>query len=196
MSQPGKDEVTAVLRELAQGIPGASDRLMSMVYDELRAMARGRLRSEGRFRSDATTLVHEAYLRLFQHADQNWENRRHFFWAASKAMQGILVDRARARCRIKRGGGAVPVPLDPAHAAQSESEGFLHLNEAIEKLQRENPDIARIVMLRYYAGLSRDEVAEVLGISSTAVWRDWEYAKAWLIAELGDSVAVLTKHLD
>lgn len=193
MNVPGKDEVTAVLRELAQGIPGASDRLMSLVYDELRAMARHNLRSEGRFRSDATTLVHEAFLRLFQHADRSWENRRHFFWAASKAMQAILVDRARARCRKKRGDGATPVPLENTYAARSESEEFLHLNEAIEKLQRENPDIARIVMLRYYAGLTRDEVSEVLEISSTAVWRDWEYAKAWLIAELGDSVTAFAK---
>lgn len=174
-------DVTQHLRAVAMGQAGAADALMRLVYDELRILARGRM--TGRWGPGAlqpTALVHETYLRLFGKEFPNWENRRHFFWAAARAMRDILVENARYHAARKRGGGQRPADIDLEGAAISESEDYLALDEAIERLHEKYPDAAKVVMLRFFSGLTREETAEVMGISPAAVWRDWCFAKAWL----------------
>lgn len=173
--------------------PLGSDAFFEQVYDELRAIAHSRMQKERRGQTlQSTELVHEAYLRLSR-GDAAWQNRGHFFAAAAEAMRRILVERARARRRVKRGGeaGKPPrrIPLDlPAVAELADDrdpEAVLVLDRAIERLSRHDDRAAQVVKLRFYAGLSVDEVAEALGTSKRTVLRDWEFARAWLYSESG-----------
>jgi RNA polymerase sigma factor (TIGR02999 family) len=174
--------------------PLGSDAFFAQVYDELRAIAHSRMQLERKGQTlQSTELVHEAYLRL-SHGDAAWQNRGHFFAAAAEAMRRILVERARARGRVKRGGdeGGKPprkVPLDLPQVAEladdRDPEAVLVLDRAIERLARHDDRAAQVVKLRFYAGLSVDEVAEALGTSKRTVLRDWEFARAWLYSESG-----------
>ena len=160
--------------------------LMPVVYDELRRLARHYLRRERPGQSlQATALVNEAYLRLKKDKRQPWQNRTHFFAIAATCMRQILVERARARNAAKRGGEQVRITLDDAVAAGGETSlDLLALDEALARLAVFDPEQARIVELRFFAGLSIEESAEVLGVSPATVKRGWTMAKAWLKREL------------
>jgi len=179
-------QVTALLAEWGKGDLQARDALLPLVYNELRRLAASHLRRE---RSDhtlqATALVHEAYLRLVQQDDANWQNRHHFFGAAANMMRRILVDHARVHAAEKRGGGAEKVPLTEAIAmSQRQPAELLALDECLARLAAVDAQQGRIVELRVFAGLSVQETADVLGISPATVKRDWAVAKAWLLHEV------------
>ena len=175
-----------MLRQAA-GDPGAIAPLLTAAFDELRAIARNRLRGE---RADhtlqPTALVNETYLRLFSGADVRWENRAHFFSAAAETMRHILLEHARNRGRLKRGGGRVRVPLSLVDVAtQSDLDDIQAVDEALGKLQTQDAELAQLVKLRFFAGLSNEQIAETIGSSERTVRREWKLAQAWLTRELG-----------
>jgi RNA polymerase sigma factor (TIGR02999 family) len=164
----------------------AISQLLPVVYDELRRLARNYLRRERPGQTlQATALVHEAYLRLLKDKSPGWQNRTHFVAIAAVSMRQILVERARARHALKRGGQQVRVTLDDARLGKEEAGvDLLVLDQALTRLTRLDPQQARIVELRYFAGSTIEETAEALGISPATVKRDWTMAKAWLKREL------------
>lgn len=179
-------QVTQLLHELSRGDGQARDKLIPLVYDELRRRAAAYLRLE---RSDhtlqATALVHEAYLRLVAQKDVPWESRGHFFAVAAEMMRRILVDHARARLTEKRGGGLARVPLTEAVAMSSEQPAaLLALDESLARLAALDPRQGRIVELRIFAGLPVEQVAQALDVSPATVKREWALAKAWLLREI------------
>jgi RNA polymerase sigma factor (TIGR02999 family) len=183
-------QVTRLVQAIEQGDPHAAEQLLPLVYDELRRVAAAQLAREAPGHTlDATALVHEAYVRLVGQADQaDFANRRHFFGAAAQAMRRILVENARRKRAAKRGGHLKRRLLDPdkLHAA-AVSEDLLALEEALAKLAAAEPQVAELVQLRYFAGLSIPQVAEVLGVSPRTADAWWAYARAWLLAELQDA---------
>lgn len=185
MASPSSD-ITILLSKLTRGNQEAAEKLIPLVYDELKRFARSYMRRE---RPDhtlqATALVHEAYLKLVKQQAVDWQSRAHFFGIAAQLMRRILIDHARGHLREKRGGANEVLPLDEALVFSPErSEEFVQLNEALERLSKLDARQSRIVELRYFGGLSVDETAEFLGISPKTVKRDWSVAKAWLHAEL------------
>jgi RNA polymerase sigma factor (TIGR02999 family) len=184
--ETGPGEVTQLLFQLKAGNRSAEDRLIPLVYKELRRIASVRLRNEAHDHSlQPTALVHEAYLRLTKLQNIDWQSRSHFFAISATIMRRILVDHARANLAQKRGDGGTFISLDEAEfpAPERESE-ILALNEALNKLAKLDQRQSKIVELRFFAGMSEDEAGEVLGVSSRTVKRDWRIAKAWLYAEL------------
>lgn len=187
---PHQSGITHVLSELRDASrEEVLDRLVPLVYAELHAMAEAQLRHE---RADhtlqPTALVHEAYLRLLGEDYPVWHHRRHFFHAAAEAMRRILVDHARRRTRVKRGGQRVQVPLRGLElVADGDPEEFLALDDAIRRLAERDPRAAEIVRLRFFAGLSVDETARTLEISERTVKREWAVARAWLYDALHGS---------
>jgi RNA polymerase sigma factor (TIGR02999 family) len=186
-------DVTRLLAAWKEGDKAAADQLLPLVYDELHRAATRAMRNEAVGHTlQPTALVNEVYLRLVDQTAASWKNRSQFFGVAAQAMRRILVDHARARLSDKRGGGARAVTLDEVHdlpQAHDESSGIdiLSLNEALEKLAAFDPDQARVVELRYFAGLNIDETAEALGISAATVKREWVVARAWLKRELSQA---------
>jgi RNA polymerase sigma factor (TIGR02999 family) len=181
----GPANITALLRAWSGGDAGALDRLTSLVYDELRRMARRHMRKEAAGRTLQTTaLVNEAYLRLVDMKNADWHDRVHFFAVSAQVMRRILVDAARARGAAKRGGAAERVAgfdLDQAPSIDTgRAAELVAVDEALEELARMDPRKARIVELRFFGGLSVEETAEVLRVSPQTVMRDWKLAKAWL----------------
>jgi RNA polymerase sigma factor (TIGR02999 family) len=174
-------EVTRILGAIEQGDPHAAEQLLPLVYDELRKLAAQKLAQEKPGQTlQATALVHEAYLRLLGPAQPPvYRDRRHFFAAAASAMRRILIDQARRKQTEKHGGARPRQELPDVPAPQTDDE-LLALNEALEQLAIEDPLKARLVELRYFAGLSSDQAAEVLGISPSTADRHWAYARAWL----------------
>jgi RNA polymerase sigma factor (TIGR02999 family) len=187
------NDVTNILSAIEQGDSQAAAHLLPLVYDELRKLAAQKLAQEKPGQTlQATSLVHEAYLRLVdQKVVQRWDSRGHFFAAAAEAMRRILVESARRKRTEKHGGQLARHELDEVDiAAPSPSEDILALDEALAKLEAEDPVKAQLIKLRYFSGLSEDDAAKVLGVSRTTVQRQWRYAKAWLLEELrgaGDS---------
>ena len=180
-------EVTRVLAAVERGDPQAAERLLPLVYDELRALAARRLAGERPVQTlEATALVHEAYVRLVGGADgPHWNGRGHFFAAAAEAMRRILVDQARRKQADKHGGGRLRVDLpDDLAADESRPDDLLALDEALARLAGHAPDAARLVMLRYFAGLSHQDAADALGIGRGAADRLWALARAWLFRQL------------
>lgn len=178
-------DVTRLLDDAAAGDPHAAAELLPLVYDELRRFASARLAGEQPGQTlQATALVHEAYLRLVG-GDQSreWNSRAHFFAAAAEAMRRILVDAARRKLAGKRGGNPRRHLLDGLAVPESDAE-LLALDEALRKLAEADPQKARLVELRYFAGLTGEQAAEALGISPTTADRHWAYARAWLQAEV------------
>ncbi len=179
-------DVTRILTAIERGDPRASQDLLPLVYDELRRLAQQQMNRE---RSDhtlqATALVHEAYMRLVDGPEPDWPCRRYFFAAAAEAMRRILIDRARAKGALKRGGRHLRLRLDQDPLASAELSGeLLDLDEALTKLAAEDAQKAELVKLRFFAGLTMDEAAGALGISPATADRHWRYARAWLYREM------------
>ena len=182
-------DVTKILNAIVQGDPSASDKLLPLVYEELRVLARQRLANEKPGQTlQPTALVHEAYMRLVgSDQDRNWNGRSHFFGAASEAIRRILVEQARNKKRSKRGGDNRRLDLDQVqNAVDSPSEELLALDHALSDLSEKSPEIAQVVKLRYFGGCTHEEAAAILGISSATARRRWAAARAWLYAEISD----------
>ncbi|MEO1277997.1 MAG: sigma-70 family RNA polymerase sigma factor [Planctomycetota bacterium] len=192
MTQHGDHPVTQILEAAVGGDPDAVNRLLTLVYDELRGLAHARLSGLTPGQSlRPTDLVHEAYIKLVGNDDRTWENRRHFINAAGTAMRSILVDRARARMTIKRGGDRQREPLhDDAAVFNRDPAEVIAMNEALEALTQEDERAAQVVSLRIFLGMAESEIADVLGVTDRTVQRDWKYAKAWLATRMkGESRA-------
>jgi RNA polymerase sigma factor (TIGR02999 family) len=185
--QPADDPVTAKLIAASNGNIEALNDLFPLVYNELRALARHRLKAE---RTDhtlnTTALVHEAYLRLARQSRVNWQGRAHFYGIASQAMRRILINHAEMRRAGKRGGGAVPVELEDLGVmiSDEQAEELLALDEALERLTVFNPRGATVVVQRFFGGMTNEEIAEAMGISAITVRRAWGAARSWLQREL------------
>ncbi len=182
LTMTANDDVTVFLAAIERGEDSAVEKLLPIVYAELRMLARQQMTNE---RPDhtlqATALVHEAYMRLIGGQELSWSNRRHFFQSAVEAMRRILIEHARRRGRQKRGGGRREIPLDAVElAVRGDSEDLLSLDDAIRRLEKEDSRAAEIVRLRFFAGLDIEETAMLLGVSARTVKRDWTFARAWL----------------
>lgn len=186
-------EITSILRKVTDGEERAVDELLPLVYEELRRQAESQMARE---RSDhtlqATALVHDAYLRLLgQDSPTDWASRSHFFATAATAMRRILVDHARSKARLKRGGNRVQVELtdfaDGQQRQQIGPEQLLELDDALEKLEQSDEQVAELVRLRLYTGVSVTEAAKLMGISRTVAYERWDFALCWFAVELGDS---------
>ena len=189
MSDPGA--VTRILSTLAQGNERDADELLKIVYDQLRKLATARLNQEQSGQTlQPTALVHEAYLRLVdQQHQQHWDSRGHFFAAAAEAMRRILIENARRKAALKRGGDQNRIAITAVHAvAEARNEDLLALDEAVTEFERIEPHKAELVKLRFFAGIEEAEAAEVLGISRATAARWWAFSKAWLYERIsGDS---------
>jgi RNA polymerase sigma factor (TIGR02999 family) len=181
---PPSGEITRLLRAWREGATGAVDQLLPLVYDELRRLAAGRMRGNRGDTLQPTALVHEAFLRLVgQPID--WQDRGHVFAVASRAMRRIAIDHWRAGGAQKRGGEAPRIPLEEGEVAVAPpSVDLMALDAALSRLEAMSPQQARVVELRYFGGLSLEEIADALGRSRSSVFRDWRAARAWLYREL------------
>lgn len=179
-------DVTLVLKELSNGNQDALAELIPVVYDELRRLAAYYLRRErSNHTLQATALVHEAYLRLVDQRHVDWKNRNHFFGVAAQLMRRVLLMHAREHQAAKRGGGAQKISLDEtAILSPAQAEQLVFLDELLNQLASLDPQQERIVELRFFAGMSVEETAELMGISTATVKRDWVMAKAWLVREM------------
>ena len=187
MGSVESSETTQLLRAWANGDPEALEKLTPRVYDELRRLARHFMRDEQPGKSlQATALVHEAYLKLIDVTNVDWQHRAHFFAVAAQMMRHILLDRARRRVAAKRGGEAARLNLDEVlDVGASRAREIIALDDALNALAKVDSRKARVIELRFFAGLSVKETAEVLSVSPDTVLRDWRLARAWLLAELG-----------
>jgi RNA polymerase sigma factor (TIGR02999 family) len=184
---PAMNDVTRILSAIEQGDPHAAAQLLPLVYDALRQLAAQKLAQEAPGQTlQATALVHEAYLRLVDVDQvQHWNSRGHFYAAAAEAMRRILIDNARRKRRLKRGGHLRRVDLDRADlVALAAPDELLIIDEAISKLAAEDPAAAQLVKLRYYSGVSVEQAAELLGLARSTAYEHWAYARAWLHCEL------------
>jgi RNA polymerase sigma factor (TIGR02999 family) len=180
--------VTRILNAIEKGDARAADELLPLVYEELRLLANQRMQSEAPGQTlQATALVHEAYIRLVGLEKQNWKSKGHFFMAAAEAMKRVLIDYARQKKSLKRGGGHEKVPFDDANIPQNNlplSDDLIDLDEALEKLSGMDRIKADLVKLRYFAGLTGEQAARALGISHATAERYWDYACSWLRLEI------------
>ncbi len=186
---PHAEDVTRILDRAARGEAGAIDELLPLVYDQLRGSAAKRMARE---RPDhtlqPTALVHEAYMRLVGDSAVTWEGRGHFYAAAAEAMRRILIEHARARGRVKRGGGWQRLTVDSLDLGQEPPplEDIMSVDRAIRRMEDRDPRMAEIVRLRFFAGLSMQEIAEALSVTDRTVRREWAVARAWLFRELSE----------
>ncbi len=184
----GAVTITRLINAAAEGDRRASADLLPVVYEELRRLARQKMRHESSEQTlQATALVHEAYLRLVGTGDDEarWDSRRHFFAAAAEAMRRILIERARERGRVKRAIGVRELSLDDLQATSSlPIDQLLALDEALEKLAEQDPSKAELVKLRYFAGLTIEEASRAMNISTATAERSWRYARAWLYRQM------------
>jgi RNA polymerase sigma factor (TIGR02999 family) len=180
------NEVSRILSAAGQGDPQAAEQLLPLVYEELRQLAAQRLAQEKPGQTlQATALVHEAYLRLVEDAQsRHWNSRGHFFAAAAEAMRRILIEKARRKQRLRHGGGRQRLDLDNLDVMEETAEGLLALDEALGQLAQEEPAVAEVVKLRYFAGLTIEQTAAARGISVRTANRHWAYARAWLFQRL------------
>jgi RNA polymerase sigma factor (TIGR02999 family) len=179
------NEITQIL--LAQQDDGGdAEELLPLVYNDLRRMAAARMASEAEGQTlQPTALVHEAWLRIFGKGDRRWQNRGHFFGEAAEAMRRILIERARRKSRLKHGHGWVRLDMDGLPlAAATPDEKVLLINEALEHLEAEDPSRAKVVVMKFFGGLTNQEVAKILGVTERTVERQWAYAKAWLFQSI------------
>jgi RNA polymerase sigma factor (TIGR02999 family) len=175
-----------VLDQLQQGNESVAEELLPLVYEELRKLGAHKMAAEAPGQTlQPTALVHEAWLRLTAGESKTWDNRGHFFAAAAEAMRRILIERARAKRRLRRGSGAEHVPLDHVTIASDDPpETVLAIHEALDRLSARDPFKAEVVKMRYFVGLSQDEIAHALGVSVPTIRRHWAIARAWLYAEM------------
>jgi RNA polymerase sigma factor (TIGR02999 family) len=175
-------DVTQVLQSMSKGDARASEQLLPLVYEELRRVAMARMAQEASGQTlQATALVHEAWLRLVSDGDRTWQNRAHFFGAAAEAMRRILIENARRRSRLKRGGNLVRVDIaDVDVAAATPDDKILLINEALQVMEKDDPEKAHVVVMKFFGGLTNQEVAETLSVTERTVERHWAFAKAWL----------------
>ena len=178
--------ITRILKAAARGDPEAAKDLLPLVYNKLRSLARAKLRSLPPGQTlQPTALVHEAYINLVGKEDPGWDSKGHFFGAAARAMRDILVDQARRKGALKRGGDQVRISMDEAEPAfEAPSADILAVDEAVKLLEKEDPRKGQIVNLRYFARMSTAETAAALGVSVATIGREWRYIRAWLVKEL------------
>ncbi|HUG66886.1 MAG TPA: ECF-type sigma factor [Pirellulaceae bacterium] len=182
-------DVTTILSAIEQGDPSAAEQLLPLVYDELRKLAAAKIAEEKPGQTlQATGLVHEAYIRLVDVTKaQHWDSQGHFFAAAAEAMRRILVERARRKGTLKRGGNQQRIDLDDVELTlAAPSDDVLAIDEALTRLAQKHPEKAALVQLRYFAGLTGDDAARAIGISPATADRYWTFARAWLYRELAD----------
>lgn len=188
MSEVPGGDVTALLISWAQGDRRALDELIPLVYEELHRLAHRQLRNDGSNTLVTTALVHEAYLRMVDQSRARIESRAHFLNVAAQMMRRVLVDAARRRLTGKRGSGVRALTLEDVPEPRIEPDGhLLDLDDALTRLEAVDPHLSRVVELRYFGGLTLEETGQLLGISTTAAWRDWNTARAWLFADLQGS---------
>jgi RNA polymerase sigma factor (TIGR02999 family) len=175
-------DVTIILQAVGRGEKQASEELLPVVYEELRRLAAARLAQESAGQTlQPTALVHEAWLQLVGACERSWQNRAHFFGAAADAMRRILIDKARRKARIKHGGGQLRVDIQDIDLAETTpDDNVLLINDALQQLEKDDPEQARVVVLKFFAGLTNQEVAETMGIGERTVERQWACAKARL----------------
>jgi RNA polymerase sigma factor (TIGR02999 family) len=179
-------DATAILIAVERGEPNAADQLLALVYDELRRLATSKMAREAPGQTlQPTELVHEVWLRLVGREKQKFENRAHFFSAAAEAMRRILIDRARRKLTQRHGGGYERVGLDTRGIAAPEPDDqLLAVHDALDNLAKDYPAQAEVVKLRYFAGLTNEEIAEILGVSVSTVKNYWAFSRAWLFQEI------------
>jgi RNA polymerase sigma factor (TIGR02999 family) len=180
-------DVTRILDRVQQGEAKAADELLPLVYGELRKLAASRMAHQPPGQTlQATSLVHEAWLKLVGSGKEQWESRRHFFSAAAEAMRHILIDRARRKQTARHGGGWKRVEVEDVEvAAPTDDETLLALHEALEELERVDPAKAEVVKLKFFVGLSQREIGQLLNLSERTIERHWAYAQAWLFERMG-----------
>jgi RNA polymerase sigma factor (TIGR02999 family) len=181
-------DITLILEDISRGEPQASEKLLPLVYSELRNLAAARmLRESSGHTLQPTALVHEAWLRMVGDGSQSWKNRAYFFAAAAEAMRRILVEHARRKSRFKHGGGLQRLNVDEMELAEvAPDEKILLVDDALDQLERIHPERARIVVLKYFGGMTNKQVAETLGIGERSVDRHWVCAKTWLYQKLSE----------
>lgn len=186
MNPESPNEITQLLHEWSNGDELALEKLMPLVYQELRQMARQYMRSQHVGHTlQPTALIHEAYLKLAKQEEQNWQNRAHFFGVAAQAMRHILIDYVRNRNYQKRGGKEQRVEFDEKMIVSNErAVGLIELDEALKRLAELDERKSRVVELKYFGGLSNEEMAEVLNVSTKTIARDWHFSRSWLLREL------------
>ncbi len=192
MNTAGETPLTVMLQAAGRGDAQAAADVLPIVYDELRRLARSRL---GRLPPgqtlQPTALVHEAYLRLIGGGDPGWNGRGHFFAAAARAMRNVLVDQARRKAAVQHGGAAQRRDEDPSDIPIAvPSENLLDLDELIKKLEEDDPRKGQVINLRFFAGLTIEETADVLKVSTETIKREWRYIKTWLLAHLSDGASL------
>lgn len=181
-------DVTQILQKIEQGDAAASEQLLPLVYEELRKLAAAKLANEPPGQTlQATALVHDAYLRIVDANNaSHWDSRGHFFAAAAIAMRRLLVEQARSKRRLKRGGDMQRIPLDGLEISSDvPPDALIDLDEALSKLERESPEKAKVVQLRFFVGMNHEEVGKALGVSAVTARRHWRYARAWLRRAMG-----------
>lgn len=188
-----KSEVNGDVTQLLQasGAEGrSSGELLPLVYNELRRLAAARMAGQAAGQTlQPTALVHEAWLRLFDGTERLWQNRTHFFRAAAQAMRQILIDRARQKMSLKRGSGVVYISIEEVDLADElPEERVLIIDEALQRLQKKDAELAQVVMLKFFAGLTNAEAAEVISVTERTVQNKWAFAKAWLIKDIEEEM--------
>lgn len=180
------DDVTLILQAVSRGDKQASEELLPLVYDELRKLATARMVREAAGHTlQPTALVHEAWLRLVNSGDRNWQNQAYFFAAAAEAMRRILIENARRKARLKHGGGQERLNVEDLNLAQAApDEKILLVDEALKQMEKDNPERAKVVLLKFFSGLTNADVAQMLGISERTVGRHWVCAKDWLFRKI------------
>ena len=183
-------DITLILDAISRGESQASEELLPLVYNELRNLATARMLQESAGHTlQPTALVHEAWLRLVGSSNQNWKGRSYFFAAAAEAMRRILVEHARRKARLKHGGGQERLNIQDLELADTApDEKILLVDDALEKLEQSNPERARVVVMKFFGGMTNKEVADMLGIGERSVDRHWVCAKAWLFQRLQESM--------
>jgi RNA polymerase sigma factor (TIGR02999 family) len=188
-------DITRILHSIDDGDPKATDQLLPLVYEELRKLAAQKMANEAAGQTlQPTALVHEAWLRLAGGESQQWDGRGHFFAAAAESMRRILIERARRKNALKRGVDFERVNLDDVDVAVlADGDKLILINDALEKLEKEDPDAAQVVKLRFFAGLTNEEAGQALGISVRTAKRYWTFARAWLFQELRETTGHATE---
>jgi len=183
-------EITQVLQAIGRSEQGASEKLLPLVYAELRRLAAARMAQEMSGQTlQPTALVHEAWLRLVKDGDRTWQNRAHFFGAAAEAMRRILIERARHKSRLKHGGGQSRLNIEDLELAETTPDDkVLLVDEALAHLKVEDPELERIVVLKFFGGLSNSEIAETLGLPNRTLDRQWAYARTWLFRKISEEM--------